>query len=148
MADSPTSNGRPWFAAGVRFECQPDCGACCTNHGDYSYVYLTPEDVPVLAAHLELTDAEFLDRYTDREDGLIFLKMEQPDCTFLDGTKCSVYPARPMQCRTFPFWPENFRSRRQWKRLCEFCPGVDKGPLHDRESVEHRLEEFERCDKG
>ena len=35
------------------------------------------------------------------------------DCVFLKedperGRKtCSIYPVRPLQCRTWPFWPEN-----------------------------------------
>ena len=27
---------------------------------------------------------------------------------------CSIYRARPAQCRTWPFWPENLLSKRDW----------------------------------
>jgi len=49
-----------------------------------------------------------------------------------------VYPARPRQCRTFPFWPENLRSPESWNELEEFCGGVDHGrvyPLSEIQSV-------------
>ena len=139
----------PWFAEGVRFECRPDCGACCTNHDDYSYVYLEPEDITVLAAHLELSEPDFLEEYTATEDGYVFLKMDDPDCMFLDGEKrCAIYAARPRQCRTFPFWPDNPKSRKNWRKLCAFCPGIDRGRLHGPAEIEERLREYEGCDEG
>ena len=133
----------PWYADGLRFECRPDCGACCTDHGEYAYVYLVGEDLPALAAHLGLSDEAFAQEYTDCEDGHVFLKMTGPDCMFLQGQRCGVYEARPRQCRTFPFWPENLRSRRRWRQLCEFCPGIDEGPVHPLRVIQSHLKEHE-----
>jgi len=118
---------RAWYAEGLRFECQPDCGKCCTRHGEYDYVYLTRDDVVRLAAHFELTVAKFKARWTRKDDGHTILKMDEPACPFLDGTRCTVYRARPAQCSTFPFWPENLKSRAGWDELGTFCPGVGKG---------------------
>jgi len=118
---------RPWYAEGLKFECQPDCGKCCTRHGDYDYVYLEPDDVVKLAALLELTVPEFRSRWTKIDDGHTILRMDGPACPFLDGTRCTVYPARPSQCGTFPFWPENVKSRKTWDELQAFCPGVGRG---------------------
>jgi len=120
----------PWYAAGLRFECQPECGACCTDHEDYAYVYLEGDDLQRLAEFLDMTPDVFRERHTTLDDGYTVLKMDRPECPFLEGTACSVYPARPTQCRTFPFWDENLGSRARWQRLCRFCPGIDKGRLH------------------
>jgi Fe-S-cluster containining protein len=60
----------------------------------------------------------------------------QYDCVFLRRDEkgrglCSIYPVRPTQCRTWPFWPENLSSKRAWitakKRTP--CPGMDNGKL-------------------
>lgn len=123
----PRTTSAPWYAEGLRFECQPDCGACCTNHGDHTYLYLEEQDVERLARHLGMSVREFERRYTSVEDGWVVLRMDLQTCPFLEGTRCGVYAARPLQCRTFPFWKENLKSRASWEVLSEFCPGIGRG---------------------
>jgi Fe-S-cluster containining protein len=140
MSGSPrpphgSAGKRPWYAEGLRFACVPDCGACCTRHGDYDYVYLDPDDVDRLAAELDLERSVFLERHAAEDDGYVVLRMDGPDCPFLRGTACSVYQARPNQCRTFPFWRENLKNRATWERLRSFCPGIDEGEVHGFENI-------------
>jgi Fe-S-cluster containining protein len=132
---SPERNAkrRPWYAEGLRFACQPDCGKCCTRHGTYGYVYLEPDDVSRLAAHFDLSVEEFRKEWTRKDDGHTVLKMDEAACPFLEGSRCTVYGARPRQCGSFPFWPENLKSRAHWDELGTFCPGIGQGdfvPLH------------------
>lgn len=124
---------RAWYADGLRFACQPDCGKCCTRHGEYDYVYLEPDDITRLAAHFELPVKKFRAKWTKKDEGHTVLKMDAPACPFLDGSRCTVYGARPRQCESFPFWPENLATPEGWDELATFCPGVGKGdfvPLH------------------
>lgn len=67
------------------------------------------------------------------------------DCIFLEGgNRCGTYEARPEQCRTWPFWPENMKAK-TWRREIEtYCPGVGKGRLHTREEIETILKEQEQ----
>ena len=83
-----------------------------------------------MARHLNLSVPAFGRKYLRRVEGRRSL-LEHPngDCIFFKDRGCIVYPLRPRQCRTFPFWPENLRSRRAWEELKDECPGVGKGRL-------------------
>lgn len=129
----------PWYGEGLRFTCVPACGACCTKHGDCDYVYLDGDDVERLAAHFGWTSQEFLARHGAEDDGLTILRMDGPACPFLEGARCAVYAGRPRQCRTFPFWKENLRTRSAWESLREFCPGIGEGEAHTIEAIRARL---------
>jgi len=60
------------------------------------------------------------------------------DCIFWkDG--CTVYRARPLQCRTFPFWDNVVCSPEAWKTAGGACPGIDTGELYSREEIEKSL---------
>ncbi len=133
--------GGPWYAEGVRFECKPDCGRCCTHHGTYAYVYLEGDDLERLASHLGLTPEEFRKKHTRRQGPHTVLRMDGPKCPFLDGTRCGVYEARPTQCRTFPFWPDLVDSPAHWRALKRFCPGIGEGPLIPIEAIREQIAE-------
>jgi Fe-S-cluster containining protein len=123
-----------FYKEGIRFECQGE-GKCCVTHGRHSYVYLSFNDRRRLATHLGLTTAVFTARYTEKVDGQYQLKYADKDCPFLKNGACAVYEARPWQCRTWPFWPENM-NREAWEReVAGFCPGVGKGRLYTAEEI-------------
>jgi Fe-S-cluster containining protein len=133
----------PWYADGLRFACQPDCGRCCSRHDDYAFVYLSDADATALAAHLELSEEAFRERWTQVDDGDLVLRMGEEACPFLDGMRCTVYPARPTQCRTFPFWKENVKRRSDWEKLRSFCPGIGQGPVVPLLQIRERVAERE-----
>lgn len=115
------------MAQALRFECQPGCTACCTQQG---FVYLTEPDLLRAAAFLGMSPAEFERRYVYRTRHRLRLRVpREAQCYFLRGDGCSIHPAKPTQCRIFPFWPELLESRREWKKSARYCPGMGKGPL-------------------
>ena len=88
------------------------------------------------AALLGTTLAAFDAEYCARDEGERVTKFREGACIFLDGNRCRIYEARPRQCRTWPFWPENL-VKRAWDRdVAPFCAGVGKGRLHDRAEIE------------
>ena len=115
-----------WWAEGVRFTCQPDCGRCCDEPG--VIVYLSRNDVVRLAQHANLTVPEYLKKdCTTTLDGRYVLRSNQSDgiCIYLDENKqCTIYEVRPQQCKAFPWWAENLRSQRSWKQVKASCPGL------------------------
>ncbi len=109
------SEKEPWFSQGLRFKCT-GCGKCCT--GSPGYVFLSQDDFQGLADHLALSTEEFAARYTYQIDDKISLidRPSSSECIFLKDNQCSVYEARPVQCRTFPWWIHLIESPDDWKR--------------------------------
>ena len=138
-ARATTADPAGWYSEGLRFSCQPGCGACCTNHGDYAYIYLEGGDLERIAAFSGLTPAKFKRRFTTTDDGHRILRMDDQDCPFLAGSRCTIYAVRPTQCRTFPFWKENLDTPESWERLRRFCPGIDRGRRHSLLTIGRRL---------
>lgn len=128
-----------WWHDGVRFACQGS-GRCCVSRGAYGWVYLTLEDRQRLARALGIPTRQFTRQYCEKTDGLFHLRESGPDCMFLVDRRCSVYEARPTQCRTWPFWPENM-SARGWTAVAADCPGIGKGEVVPRETIERILRE-------
>ncbi len=123
------------YASGIRFECTA-CGECCKSRGGYDYVYVTLDERRRLAKHLRLGTAAFTKAYCAKTDGHFHLRDPQSDCLFLDGARCTVYRARPDQCRTWPFWPVNMK-RKTWEREVKpACPGIGIGRLHSPQQIE------------
>jgi Fe-S-cluster containining protein len=60
------------------------------------------------------------------------------DFVLFDGQtrRCTVYPARPRQCRTWPFWNSNLRTPDDWQETCRVCPGSGKGKLYRLAAIE------------
>lgn len=130
---------KPWYAAGLRFECQR-CSGCC--RGEPGYVWVGPDEIQRMAESLGLSPGEFIAAYVRSVGDRQSLK-ELPggDCVLWGGTErgCIVYAERPIQCQTFPFWRENIRSPRAWAALADHCPGVNRGPMHTLKHISKNL---------
>lgn len=126
-------SSKPWYREGLSFSCTR-CGDCCT--GVPGYVWVEPTEIEALAKHLGLSVDSFGERYL-RKVGRRYSLIEKPggDCVFFDKG-CSVYPARPTQCRTFPFWRSNLKSERAWDEIADACPGIGQGKLFPVEEIE------------
>jgi Fe-S-cluster containining protein len=72
--------------------------------------------------------------------GLTLRDNANGDCVFYDREQgCVIYPVRPRQCRTWPFWESNVESPETWRRTCEVCPGSGKGELISVEEILERV---------
>jgi Fe-S-cluster containining protein len=75
----------------------------------------------------EIEEEEFKRLYTRMVDGQLCL-IDRPKtnaCVFLKDNRCSVYDARPVQCRTFPWWLHTIQSEKSWKEAGEDCEGIN-----------------------
>lgn len=130
-----------FYDKGLKFECQM-CRYCCSS--EPGYVYLTKDDIEKAASLLSVSFDEFISRYCRLVDfgsySLVSLQ-ETPDydCIFLSPHGCTIYNARPLQCRTYPFWKNVMESEEAWINEGKSCPGIGKGKLVPKKEIERRL---------
>src|SRR5579871_2408471 len=103
---------------GVRFTCQTGCTNCCNQQGR---IYLNEDDVVRAAKFVGMTPQTFEKKYVYRTRHEMRLrKPRDKQCTFLLDHGCSIHPAKPTQCRTFPFWPELLETKAAWKYVASY----------------------------
>lgn len=130
-----------WYACGLHFECV-GCGNCCAGPEE-GYIWITLREIELLADCLNIEPEAVRKKYL-RRIGLKLSILENPttkDCIFLTAAKngtrgCAVYPARPNQCRTWPFWNDNLASPDNWNYASVKCPGINRGRLYTFEEIE------------
>lgn len=138
-----------WWKDGLPFACTR-CGRCCHARGEVAQVYVNGRERQELADFLGIGRDAFDERYTVLDPGgHRTLRFAEGRCVFLDGTECSVHEAKPVQCRTWPFWEELLASRETYReQVLEFCPGSRSGPRVPAAEVRRQMEwteaEFER----
>lgn len=74
------------------------CGNCCRS----LMINVSSADTKRLAAHLQTSAKEFEEKYIERSGEGTMAVMNSIPCHFLYENKCTVYEARPEECREFP----------------------------------------------
>ena len=128
----------PWYSSGLAFNCTR-CGKCCT--GEPGFVWVTAREIEAIAAFCKESVEEVTTVFTRSSKGRRTLReKENGDCVFYDRQLgCTVYPVRPAQCRTWPFWASNVESPETWERTEGVCPGSGQGELIPAEEITRRV---------
>ena len=129
---NPLDDRTYFFDKGIFFECQR-CGACCT--GEPGIIYVDHDDVSRIAGHLEQPVSRFITDYLYPFENSYTIREDAGGRCLLYEDGCTVYPVRPGQCKTYPFWFENLRSRKKWQRVSRECPGIGHGLLYSRSQI-------------
>jgi Fe-S-cluster containining protein len=132
------SDSIPWYHGGLRFECT-QCGNCCT--GAPGVVWVTEDELKAIAEFRGASIGETRIHHTRLVGGRTSLReFPNGDCTFLDpqSRRCTIYPVRPPQCATWPFWNSNLESSELWKRAQAICPGMGGGELVQLEVIQQQ----------
>ncbi|HEY8666254.1 MAG TPA: YkgJ family cysteine cluster protein [Tepidisphaeraceae bacterium] len=147
------TKSQPWYSAGLNFTCT-QCGNCCT--GAPGVVWISREEIARLAEFLHLTPEQTVERCCRKIDGRFSLNETNNqgmyDCVFLTEAKvktmregqtvtvskrgCAIYPVRPLQCRTWPFWHGNLATAAAWERSSTRCPGMNTGRHFTQNQIE------------
>lgn len=103
-----------------------DCGGrCCT--GESGNIFVKRSEVIAMAALLKIDEQAFTKEFLVKKGYKYSLKEKKVgdshDCIFYSReiNGCSIYEARPQQCKTFPFW-DYFKNNIQ--ELKDECPGI------------------------
>jgi hypothetical protein len=100
-------------------------GRCCT--GESGNIFVKHEEIVAIAETLGMEVEAFKAEYLEKRGYKYSIKERivgvSHDCIFFNREKngCDIYMARPLQCRTFPFW-DYFRTRVD--ELKRECPGI------------------------
>ena len=126
-----------FYASGLKFSCKR-CSSCCRY--DSGFVFLSEKDLEKLTAELKMDSNGFIKAYCRWVTGLYepeslsLREKSNKDCIFWDSG-CTVYEARPLQCRTFPFWESILSSSEAWEVAATGCPGMNSGALHSEKTI-------------
>jgi Fe-S-cluster containining protein len=72
--------------------------------------------------------------------GLVILKNAHHRCVFHDGTRCTIYEARPKGCRLYPVVFAEYSGRAIMDHLCPFWSEFSRTPEISHESQDlHRM---------
>jgi len=103
-------------------QCQ---GKCC--NGDSGNIFVNRKDIQAISEFLGIETSRFIEEYLTKVSYKFSIKEIKTDrnyaCIFFDtkSNRCSIYPVRPNQCRTFPFW-HYFKDRPE--EVARECPGI------------------------
>lgn len=131
------------YKKGLHFQCQ-GCNYCCSV--EPGFVFLSQNDLDKLVKHFSLDQETFINKYCRKVDigigyRISLLEKDNFDCIFLTEKGCSCYEDRPLQCKTYPFWPSIVDSEESWLEEGKSCPGIGKGDTKiTRAKIEKNLE--------
>lgn len=130
-------SSEPWYKDGLQFQCT-QCGNCCS--GFEGYVWVNEEELAEIAAYLGKPVEEVRRDHTravGKRRSLTEVGSNH-DCTFFDPKTrgCTVYTARPRQCRNWPFWNSNLATPAAWRAVQQTCPGAGHGNFFSLEEIE------------
>ena len=106
--------------------CDTCAGNCCI--GESGYIWITVQEINFLAKHLKISQEELIEEYLNKigyKYSIKEVKLAEDNfaCMFfnLEKRQCSIYEARPTQCRTFPFW-DYFKENTE--EVYKECPAI------------------------
>lgn len=135
---------KKFYDNGLNFSCQ-QCSFCC--RGFPGVVLLSEYDLERFAKWADVTTEQFILMYchwVESNDGLEYLSLREKqnmECIFWKNG-CEAYDARPVQCRTYPFWTNVIKDEKSWNEESKDCPGINKGQTHSMEEIENQLNQY------
>lgn len=127
-----------WYVGGLKFECLR-CGRCCSGPEE-GYIWVTKREISAIARYLRMDEGSFNGRYVLEISGQNkqIQRKNNGDCAFLKDKQYRIYPIRPEQCCTWPFWVSNLKNPEDWSHAAQLCPGINRGPLSLHDEIQRK----------
>ncbi|KAK3233713.1 hypothetical protein CYMTET_47903 [Cymbomonas tetramitiformis] len=133
---------------GRRFACT-QCGKCCTGSGE---VHVNNSEIAQMARFLRISEKTFVKKFckafSPKEGWQRLKSLRNPtnDCVFLENKMCILHSVRPLQCKTYPWWP-SLQKEDDWilesKTMCEGIANAD-APNVDAADAAHQLQLYRK----
>jgi len=137
-ASYTSDEGEVRYPALVRWICVRCTNSCRDLPGRKRNILLTPSDVRRIIGATKLTAKEFSTSSRGPAPYDRKMKKSRGKCIFLQGSRCSIYGARPLICRFYPFSLRPTRDNTFEIGFDSSCSGIGKGP-HRGERFFHSL---------
>ena len=134
-----------FYAGGLKFSCQ-QCSFCC--RGFPGVVLMSEDDLNRFAKWADVTGEQFIlmyCRWVESDDGFEYLSLREKqnlECIFWNEG-CEAYDARPVQCRTYPFWTKVLKDSKSWSDESKECKGINNGKIYSKDEIENQLAQYE-----
>lgn len=126
-----------FWNTGLHFSCMR-CSSCCRH--DPGFVFLSKDDISRLITVTGFAFSDFMAKFirpVDIGTGFMLSLKEKKnnDCIFWGKSGCEAYSARPLQCSSYPFWPNILINEGSWKTESEDCPGIKSDTIVSAEAI-------------
>jgi Fe-S-cluster containining protein len=118
------------YPAAVRFQCIK-CGLCCGDTKEKTrHILLLKTETEQIATATSQPISQFTVKIKDKAPySYEMKKTEDGKCVFLENNRCTIYAARPLICRFYPFELKIAHGGKHTFLYTLECPGINKGPM-------------------
>jgi Fe-S-cluster containining protein len=118
------------YPAAVRFQCIK-CGICCGDTKEKTrHILLLKTEAEQIATATSQPTSAFTVKIKDKAPySHEMKKTEEGKCVFLKNNCCTIYTARPLICRFYPFELKTAHDGKHTFLYTTECPGINKGRM-------------------
>jgi len=120
------------YPARLRWTCVRCANSCRDISPRKRNILLTPSDVERVTRATNLRAEEFSETSVSHQPYERKMKKLGGSCIFLRGVRCSIYQARPLICRFYPFSLCPSEDGGLEVRFDSACSGMGRGPIRSK----------------
>jgi Fe-S-cluster containining protein len=118
------------YPTAVHFQCTK-CGICCGDTKQKTrHILLLKTETEQIATATSQPTSQFTTKIKNKAPyNYEMKKTKDGKCIFLKNNRCTIYAARPLICRFYPFELKITHSGKHTFLYTTECPGINKGPI-------------------